>query len=93
MNEVKPDQARYSDPIYDSTKVEGQPGLWANILIISGIAFKAVYDVLSLPDRAKSSLYLYNIDGTDFQPLSGHLIPLSGSCAVCDAEKIQELTV
>ena len=35
------DARKYTDPDFDSTKVPGQAGLWANILIITGVMFQA----------------------------------------------------
>ena len=91
--EIPVDQKKYTDPNYDETKIPGQEGLWANILIISGIAFKEIYELLSVPTKAESKLFLYNIDGDGLEPLTGLVVPVRRGCAVCDPSKIGELTI
>jgi|ERR1051326_3408871 molybdopterin/thiamine biosynthesis adenylyltransferase len=91
--DIPVDPKKYTDPKFDETKIPGQEGLWANILIISGIAFKIIYEVLSLPANTESPLFLFNIDGSDFKPLTGHSVPVNRGCAVCDPAKVAELTI
>ncbi len=96
----KDDPQKYTDPNYDDTRLPGQAGLWANILIIAGIAFQIVLALLD-PDGERGrnlidydhTLWLANISAYDsrLQPLAVTFGRVKKGCAVCDESKLDEL--
>jgi ThiF family len=76
---------KYTDPNYDFSRVPGQAGLWANILIIAGMGFRAAMGIFTndLPNR---NLWLMNIASPDLRPLGVTFGTVKKGCAVCDDE-------
>ncbi len=95
--EIPTDPRKYTDPHFDDTKVPGQPGLWANILAISGIAFQVILALLSgkgpIIDEVgkRRNLLLVNFHYADLQPYAVTFGNVKRGCVVCD-ESV-ELTV
>jgi hypothetical protein len=97
--EIPSDPRKYTDPDFDSTKVPGQAGLWANILIITGVIFQVVLGLLDPEgERARiidyeHTLFLVNISKYDsnLQPLAVTFGKVKKGCAVCDETKLMEL--
>ena len=97
--EIPADPRKYTDPDFDSTKVPGQAGLWANILIISGMLFQVVLGLLD-PEGERTqiidydhTLFLVNVSKYDseLQPLAVTFGRVKKGCAVCDESKLTEL--
>jgi hypothetical protein len=97
--EIVPDERKYTDPNFDSTRLTGQAGLFANILAIAGVAFQVV---LGLLDEASDchrlidhehTLLLFNLTKYDgpLQPLAVTFGKMEKGCAVCDPRKLAEL--
>jgi ThiF family len=97
--EIPADARKYTDPDFDSTKVPGQAGLWANILIITGVMFQVALGLLDPEnERAKlidceHTLFLVNVSnfGARLQPLAVTFGKVQKGCAVCDESKLAEL--
>ena len=53
--EIPADSRKYTDPDFDSTKIPGQAGLWANILVITGVMFQVVLGLLD-PESERTQL-------------------------------------
>lgn len=93
------DPRKYTDPDYDGTRVPSQAGLWANILVISGVAFQVILGLLDPEsDRARlidytRTLLLANVSKYDspLQPLAVTFGKVKKGCAVCDESKLAEL--
>jgi ThiF family len=97
--EIPPNARKYSDPDFDSTKVPGQAGLWANILVITGVMFQVVLGLLD-PDNKRArlidfehTLFLINVSNFDsnLQPLAVTFGKVRRGCAVCDESQLQAL--
>ncbi len=96
--DVPTDPRKYTDPDFDETKVAGQPGLWANILLASSLAFQVCLGLCGVrseiidPER---NLLLFNISSYDspLQPLALTFARPQKGCAICDESKLEELTV
>jgi hypothetical protein len=97
--EIVPDERKYTDPEFDSTRTAGQPGLFANILAIAGIAFQVVLGLLDEASDCRRlinhehTLLLFNLAKYDgpLQPLAVTFGRVEKGCAVCDASKLGEL--
>ena len=80
---------KYVDSDFDETKVPGQPGLWSNILTISGIAFGVIYGLLNgsapILDSVgqRRNLILFNFHQEGFQPYATTFGRVERGCAVC----------
>src|SRR5213594_2276111 len=97
--DIPADARKYADPDFDSTKVPGQAGLWANILIITGVIFQAALAVLD-PENERAqlidyehTLLLVNVSNfsANLQPLAVTFGKVKKGCAVCDESKLAEL--
>jgi ThiF family protein len=97
--EIPADARKYTDPDFDSTKVPGQAGLWANILIITGVMFQVALGLLD-PENERAqlidyerTLFLVNVSNfqTMLQPLAVTFGKVKKGCAVCDESKLAEL--
>ena len=97
--EIPADPRKYTDPDFDSTKVPGQAGLWANILMIAGLGFQIALALLDPEsDRAalidyERTLLLFNVSKYDspLQPLAVTFGKVSKGCAICDESKLADL--
>src|SRR5207245_1563811 len=98
--EIPADARKYTDPNFDSTKLPGQAGLWANILMIAGVGFQIALALLDPEsDRAalidfERTLFLFNVskyDDSPLQPLAVTFGKVKKGCAVCDDGKLAEL--
>src|SRR5947209_9612505 len=72
--EIPHDTRRYTDPNYDETRIPGQAGLWANILMVAGLQFQVILGLVGLRDTLKhpGTVWLMNISDPKcpFQPLA-----------------------
>jgi len=96
--EIPADPRKYSDPDFDDTRVSGQPGLWANILVTSGIGFQVILGLLGLRPQVidhEHTLWLVNISDYDsaLQPLAVTFAKVKRGCAVCDESLVSTLTL
>jgi len=96
--EIPPDARRYTDPSFDDTRVPGQPGLWGNILAVTGIAFQVILGLLGVRPEVidyEHNLWLFNVSayGSDLQPLAVTFGMVRKGCAVCDESLVDELTL
>jgi hypothetical protein len=97
--EIVPDERKYTDPNFDSTRISGQPGLFANILAIAGIAFQVVLALLDDTSECRRiidhehTLLLFNLGKFDgpLQPLAVTFGRVEKGCAICDPRKLAEL--
>ena len=89
--EIPADPRKYADPDFDDSKVPGQPGLWANILVICGVAFHVIMGIFQ-NDLPKQNLWLMNLTGEDLQPFALTYGKVKKGCAVCDESLLEELT-
>ena len=97
--EILADERKYTDPDFDSTRLPGQAGLWANILMIAGLSFQVALALLDPEsDRAalidyEHTLFLFNISkySSPLQPLAVTFGKVSKGCAVCDESKLADL--
>lgn len=82
-HEYKVDPRGYREEGFDTSRTEPQEGLWANILVICGITFNVLLDVVR--DEANySNLLLFNFNDPQFQPLAVTLGKVKKGCVVCD---------
>jgi molybdopterin/thiamine biosynthesis adenylyltransferase len=96
--EIPADARKYTDPDFDDTRVPGQPGLWANILTISGISFQVILGLFALRPEVidcEHTLWLANISDYDsaFSPLAVTFARVKKGCAICDESLVEELTL
>src|SRR5713226_8494894 len=93
--EIPQDTRRYTDPNYDETRIPGQAGLWANILMVAGLQFQVILGLVGLRDTLKYSgtVWLMNISDPNcpFQPLALTVGEVKKGCAVCDQGCLEEL--
>jgi len=97
--EIPADPRKYTDPDFDSTKVPGQAGLWANILIITGVMFQIALGLLDPEsDRAQlldyeHTVFLVNVSKyhSNLQPLAVSFGTVKKGCTICDESKLGEL--
>jgi len=96
----KDDPRKYTDPDYDETRLPGQAGLWANIVVIAGIAFQLVLALLDPEgERGKNlidyehTLFLANVSAYDspLRPLAVTFGQVKKGCAICDESRLGEL--
>src|SRR5439155_25792409 len=97
--ELPADARKYTDPDFDSTKVPGQAGLWANILIITGVMFQAALALLD-PENERAqlidcehTLFLVNVSNfsANLQPLAVTFGKVKKDCAICYESKLAGL--
>ncbi len=92
---IPPDARRYTDPSFDDTRIPGQAGLWANILIAAGLGFQAILGLMGIRDtlRHPGNVWLMNISDPHcpFQPLALTVGEVKKGCAVCDPMSLEEL--
>ena len=97
--ELPADDRKYTDPDFDSTRLPGQAGLWANILIIAGLSFQIALALLD-PESDRTALidyehtlFLFNVSkyGSPLQPLAMTFGNVKKGCAICDESKLAEL--
>jgi len=93
--EIPQDTRRYTDPNYDETRIPGQAGLWANILMVAGLQFQVILGLVGLRDTLKypGNVWLMNISDPHcpFQPLALTVAEVKKGCAVCDQNCLEEL--
>jgi hypothetical protein len=93
--EIPHDTRRYTDPYYDETRIPGQAGLWANILMVAGLQFQVILGLVGLRDTLKypGTVWLMNISNPHcpFQPLALTVGEVNKGCAVCDQGCLDEL--
>ncbi|MFY9558767.1 MAG: ThiF family adenylyltransferase [Terriglobales bacterium] len=97
--ELATDPRKYTDPNFDDTKVPGRPGLWAQILVVSGLCFQLSLGLLGLRPQLideAHTLWLFNM--TDFNSSLQPLAVTFGKtarrgCAVCDPSRLVDLEV
>jgi hypothetical protein len=93
--EIPHDTRRYTDPNYDETRIPGQAGLWANILMVAGLQFQVILGLVGLRDTLKypGNVWLMNISDPHcpFQPLALTVAEVKKGCAVCDKGCLDEL--
>lgn len=97
--EIPPDARKYTDPEFDATKLPGQAGLWANILVITGVMFQVVLGLVDPESDRRQlidfehTLFLVNVSKYDarLQPLSVTFGKVKKGCAVCDESRLSEL--
>jgi molybdopterin/thiamine biosynthesis adenylyltransferase len=95
--ELPTDPRKYTDPDFDDTKVPARPGLWAQILVVSGLCFQLSLGLLGLrPELIDElhTLWLFNM--TDFNSALQPLAVTFGKnarhgCAVCDPARLVDL--
>jgi len=97
--EIPVSRDAYTDHDHDSSKVPGQAGLWANILITSALAFQVALGILD-PENIRArlidperNLLLFNVSDFDsgLQNLAVTRGRVEKGCAVCDESKLAEL--
>lgn len=89
--EIPADPRKYTDLDFDSTKVPGQAGLWANILMIAGVGFQIALALLDAKsDRGalldyQRTLLLFNVSKYDspLQPLAVTFGTVKKGCNIC----------
>jgi molybdopterin/thiamine biosynthesis adenylyltransferase len=95
--ELPTDPRKYTDPNFDDTKVPGQPGLWAQILVVSGLCFQLCLGLLGLRPQLIDELHtLWLFNMTDFNSSLQPLAVTFGKtaqrgCAVCDPSRLVDL--
>jgi hypothetical protein len=93
--EIPHDTRRYTDPNYDETRIPGQAGLWANILMVAGLQFQVILGLVGLRDTLKypGTVWLMNISDPKcpFQPLALTVGEVIKGCAVCNPDCLKEL--
>ncbi len=97
--EIPADPRKYTDPEFDATKAPGQAGLWANILVITGIMFQVVLGLLDEEsDRGQlidyeHTLFLANVSKYDsgLAPLAVTFGKVKKGCAICDESMLADL--
>lgn len=97
--EIPADARKYTDPDFDATKLPGQAGLWANILIIAGVMFQVALGLLD-PETERAqlidyehTLFLVNVSNfvARLQPLAVTFGKVKKGCSVCDESKLADL--
>lgn len=97
--EIPADARKYTDPEFDGTRLPGQAGLWANILIITGVMFQVVLGLVDPEsDRGhlidfEHTLFLVNVSKYDanLQPLAVTFGKVKRGCTICDESRIGDL--
>ena len=96
--EIPADPRKYTDPDFDDTRAPGQPGLWANILVITGVAFQVILGLLGLRPEVidhEHTLWLVNVSDyqSELRPLAVTFAKVKRGCAVCDESLVDALTL
>ena len=96
--EIPADPRKYTDPDFDDTRAPGQPGLWANILVITGVAFQVILGLLGLRPEVidhEHTLWLVNVSDyqSELRPLAVTFAKAKRGCAVCDESLVDALTL
>lgn len=90
--EIPSDPRKYTDPDFDPTKLPGQAGLWANILMVAGLSFQIILALLD-PDSDRAALIdhehtllLFNVSkySSPLQPLAVTFGKVKKGCVICD---------
>ena len=93
--EISADARKYTDPNFDDTRLPGQAGLWANILLVAGLEFQVILGLVQLRDTLdeRSTLWLMNISDprSRLRRLALTLGEIRKGCAVCDNSCLEEL--
>jgi ThiF family protein len=97
--EIPADPRKYTDPEFDATKVPGQAGLWANILVITGTMFQIVLGLLDEESERQQlldcehTLFLVNVSKYDsgLQPLAVTFGKVKKGCTICDESMLTDL--
>jgi hypothetical protein len=93
--EIPPDARKYTDPTFDETRIPGQAGLWANILMVAGVQFQIILSLLGVRDTIdyEHTLWLMNISdlACKLQPLAVTFAQVKKGCSVCDRSCLDEL--
>jgi hypothetical protein len=97
--EIPADERKYTDPDFDPTRLPGQAGLFANILMVSGLTFQIALALLDdESERAalidhEHTLLLFNISkySSPLQPLAVTFGKVTKGCAICDESKLADL--
>ena len=97
--EIPADQKKYTDPDFDATKLPGQAGLWANILMVAGLSFQIALALLDPEgDRTtlidhEHTLLLFNISkySSPLQPLAVTFGKVKKGCSICDESQLAAL--
>lgn len=87
------DQARYTDPDFDETRVPGRTGLWGSVLAVCGIAFQVLLSLAGVRgtlDR-EHTIWIVNLDFEGFRPYAVTRAKVAKGCAVCDESKVAAL--
>lgn len=92
--EIPVDERRYTDASIDETRMPGQEGLWANILVVAGIAFQAMLGVFQLrPVLDEHTLWLFNLYDESLTPFALTRATVQKGCAICDESKVEALSL
>ena len=97
--EIPADERKYTDPDFDPTKLPGQAGLWANILMVAGLSFQIALALLDQENERSAlidhdhTLLLFNISkySSHLQPLAVTFGKVKKGCAICDESALAEL--
>jgi ThiF family len=97
--EIPPDARKYTDPNFNATKLPGQAGLWANILVISGVMFQVVLGLIDPESERRQiidferTLFLVNVSKyeANLQPLAVTFGKVRKGCAVCEESRLGDL--
>ena len=93
--EIPADARKYTDPNFDDTRLPGQAGLWANILLVAGLEFQVILGLVGLRDNLelRGTLWLMNISDPQcgLQRLALTLGEIKKGCAVCDPSCLDAL--
>ena len=97
--EIPADVRKYTDPEFDATQLPGQAGLWANILVITGVMFQVILGLVDHESDRRQlidyehTLFLVNVSkyDSDLQPLAVTFGKVKKGCAICDESKLAEL--
>ena len=80
-----------------ATRIPGQEGLWANILVVAGVAFQVTLELFELRETIdyEHALWLVNISDykSNLQPLAVTFGTVRKGCAVCDESNLSELSL
>ena len=95
--DIPVDQRKYTDPDFDDSRVPGQGGLWANILVVSGFAFQVILGLCGIRQTIDYEHVLWLVNVSDYESNLKSMAVTFGTvrkgCAVCDESKLAELTL
>jgi len=97
--EIPAHARKYTEPELDTTRLPGQAGLWANILVITGVMFQVILGLVDHESDRRQlidyehTLFLVNVSKYDsgLQPLAVTFGKVKKGCAICDESKLAEL--